>query len=261
MEMEPMLDYTGKTVIVTGARSGIGKATAIAFAKRGANVVVSGRRPCDETEAIIKENGLGTSKFIKCDVSNEEEVKNLIAETVDTFGQLNVAVNNAGTNIGTVDFIDQTTDDYNMIMNVDARGIFFCMKYEIIEMLKEIEAGTIPFANIVNVSSVAGLIADPGMAPYIGAKHAVSGLTRAAGIEYAAKGIRINAIAPGFTASEQTQHWIDNPEMCALVASYNYQNRIADPSEIANVALFLGSDLCSFMGGAIVPVDAGQTAH
>ena len=122
-------------------------------------------------------------------------------------------------------------------------------------------AAGLSHANIVNVSSVAGLIADPGMAPYIGAKHAVSGLTRAAGIEYAAKGIRINAIAPGFTASEQTQHWIDNPEMCALVASYNYQNRIADPSEIANVALFLGSDLCSFMGGAIVPVDAGQTAH
>ena len=252
--MEQLLDYTGKVVLVTGARSGIGKATAIAFAKRGAKVVVAGRRPCDETEAAINEAG-GESTFVKCDVSNEEEVKNLIAKTVEIYGKLDVAVNNAGTLPPTIDLVDQTAEDYNKVFDVDARGVFFCMKYEIPELLKQ-GGGA-----IANIASVAGLVADPGMAPYVGAKHAVSGLTKAAGIEYASKGIRINAIAPGFVASEMTQGWMDDPEMKALVAGYNFQNRIADPSEIANVALFLGSDLASFMGGAVVAVDAGQTAH
>lgn len=252
--MEQLLDYTGKVVLVTGARSGIGKATALAFAKRGAKVVVAGRRPCDETEAAIKEAG-GESTFVKCDVSSEEEVKNLIAKTVEIYGKLDVAVNNAGTLPPTIDLVDQTAEDYNKVFDVDARGVFFCMKYEIPEMLKQ-GGGA-----IVNIASVAGLMADPGMAPYVGAKHAVSGLTKAAGIEYASRGIRINAIAPGFVASEMTQGWMDDPEMKALVASYNFQNRIADPSEIANVALFLGSDMASFVGGAVWAVDAGQTAH
>lgn len=252
--MEQLLDYTGKVVLVTGARSGIGKATAIAFAKRGAKVVVAGRRPCDETQAAIKEAG-GTSTFIAVDVAKEDQVKNLVEKTVETYGRLDVAVNNAGTLPPTKDLVDQTTEDYNRVFDVDARGVFLCMKYEIPQMLEQ-GGGA-----IVNIASVAGLVADPGMAPYVGAKHAVSGLTKAAGIEYASKGIRINGIAPGFVASEMTQGWMDDPEMKALVASYNWQNRIADPEEIANVALFLGSDMASFMGAAIVAVDAGQTAH
>ena len=252
--MEQLLDYTGKVVLVTGARSGIGKATAIAFAKRGAKVVVAGRRPCNETGAAIKEAG-GESTFVSVDVSNEEEVKNLIAKAVEIYGRLDVAVNNAGTLPPTVDLIEQTAEDYNHVFDVDARGVFFCMKYEIPELLK-VGGGA-----IVNIASVAGLVADPGMTPYVGAKHAVSGMTKAAGIEYASKGIRINAIAPGFVASEMTQGWMDDPEMKALVSGYNFQNRIADPAEIANVALFLGSDMASFMGGAVVAVDAGQTAH
>lgn len=252
--MENLLDFSGKVVLVTGARSGIGKATAIAFAKRGAKVVVAGRRPCDETQAAIAEAG-GESTFIAVDVAEEAQVKNLIEQTVATYGKLDVAVNNAGTLPPTIDLVDQTLEDYNRVFDVDARGVFLAMKYEIPEMLK-VGGGA-----IVNIASVAGLVADPGMAPYVGAKHAVSGLTKAAGIEYASKGIRVNGIAPGFVASEMTQGWMDDPEMKALVASYNWQNRIADPSEIANVALFLASDLASFMGGAVVAVDAGQTAH
>lgn len=252
--MENLLDYTGKVVLVTGARSGIGKATAIAFAKQGAKVVVAGRRPCDETQAAIAEFG-GESTFVAVDVAKEEDVKNLIEKTIETYGKLDVAVNNAGTLPPTIDLVDQTTEDYDRVFDVDARGVFLSMKYEIPEMLKN-GGGA-----IINIASVAGLVADPGMAPYVGAKHAVSGLTKAAGIEYASKGIRINGIAPGFVASEMTQGWMDDPEMKALVSSYNWQNRIADPSEIANVALFLGSDLASFMGAAVVPVDAGQTAH
>lgn len=252
--MEQLLDYTGKVVLVTGARSGIGKATAIAFAKRGAKVVVAGRRPCVETQAAIEAAG-GESTFIAVDVAEAEQVENLIAKTIETYGRLDVAVNNAGTLPPTKDLIDQSLEDYDRVFDVDARGVFLCMKYEIAEMLKT-GGGA-----IVNIASVAGLVADPGMAPYVGAKHAVSGLTKAAGIEYASKGIRINGIAPGFVASEMTQGWMDDPVMKETVAGYNWQNRIAEPEEIANVALFLGSGLASFMGAAIVAVDAGQTAH
>jgi len=258
--MENLLDFTGKVAIVTGSRSGIGKATAILYAQQGAKVVLAGRREMPETQAAIEAVG-GESIYVKTDVMDEESVANLVKTAVDTYGRLDVAVNNAGTNSGTIDLVDYPTEDYNRINNVDARGVFFSMKYEIAAMLDLIEKGVQEAGNIVNISSVAGLIADPGMSPYVAAKHACTGLTKAAAIEYAERKIRINGIAPGFTASEMTQFWIDNPEMCELVASYNFQKRIADPKEIGYVALFLGSDMASFMGGAIIPVDAGQVAH
>ncbi len=252
--MEQLLDFTSKVVIVVGARSGIGKATALAFAKRGAKVVVSGRRPCDETQKLIAEAG-GESTFVKCDVAVEEEVKNLVEKTVETYGRLDVAINCAGSLPPTRDLVDQTVEDFDKTMAIDVRGIFLGMKYQIPEMLK-VGGGA-----IVNIASVAGLVADPGMSPYVTAKHAVVGLTRAAGIEYAGRNIRINGIAPGFVGTEMTAGWMDDPKMKALVSSYNFQNRIADPSEIANVCLFLGSELASFVSGAIWAVDAGQTAH
>lgn len=251
---EELLNYEGKVVLVTGARSGIGKATAVAFAKQGAKVVCSGRRPCVETEAAIAEFG-GESTFIAVDVADEESMKNLVAKTIEKYGRLDVAVNNAGSLPPTKDLHEQTVEDFDHTMAVDVRGVFLGMKYQIPPMLEQ-GGGA-----IINIASVAGLVADPGMSPYVAAKHAVSGLTRAAGIEYASKGIRINGICPGFVASEMTQGWMDDPEMAALVSSYNWQNRIADPAEIANVCLFLGSPLASFMGAAMVAVDAGQTAH
>lgn len=252
--MKNLLDFTGKTVLVSGARSGIGKAIAIAFAEQGAKVVLSGRRPCPETAAAIAEVG-GECTYIKCDVSIEEEMKNLVAQTVATYGSLDVAVNNAGYNSPTRDLVDQTTEDYERVMDIDAKGVFFAMKYEIQEMLK---AGK---GSIVNIASVAGLNADPGMVPYVGAKHAVVGMTKAAGIEYGARGIRVNGLAPGFVATEMTEPWLADPEMTELVKSYNFQHRIADPSEIAGPTLFLASDLASFMSGEIISVDAGQNAH
>lgn len=255
MAKKDLLDFTGKTVIVTGARSGIGRATAIAFGEHGANVVCAGRRPCDDTVAAIKAAG-GEATFVKCDVASEDDVRNLVAKTVETYGGLDAAVNNAGSLPPTCDLVDQTTEDFEHTMRVDVEGVFFCLKYEIREMLKNADGGT-----IVNLASVAGLVADPGMAPYVAAKHAVVGLTRAAGIEYAEKNIRVNGIAPGFVASEMTQGWMDDPEMKATVANYNWQHRIAEPEEIANVALFLASPMSSFMGGTIVSVDAGQASH
>jgi NAD(P)-dependent dehydrogenase (short-subunit alcohol dehydrogenase family) len=250
-----LLDFTDKVVIVTGARSGIGKATAIAFGEHGAKVVCSGRRPCDETVAAIESAG-GEAVFIKCDVGNEDEVKGLVAGTVDKFGGLDIAVNNAGSLPPTRDLVDQTSEDFEHTMKVDVEGVFLCLKYEIRQMLGNKDGGA-----IVNLASVAGLVADPGMAPYVAAKHAVVGLTKAAGIEYASRNIRVNGIAPGFVASEMTQGWMDDPEMKAMVANYNWQHRIADPEEIANVALFLASPMSSFMGGTVVSVDAGQASH
>ncbi len=252
--MAGMCNYEGKVVIVTGARSGIGAATAKKFASLGAQVVCAGRRPCTDTIEAIKAAG-GEAITIKCDVSVAEDVQNLVNKTVETYGKLDVLVNNAGSLPPTQDLVDQSVEDFDHTMAVDVKGVFLGMKYGIPEILK---AGG---GAVVNVCSVAGLVADPGMAPYVAAKHAVVGLTKAAGIEYAGKGVRVNGVAPGFVSTEMTQGWMDDPEMKALVSSYNWQNRIADPSEIASVVAFLASEEASFMGGAVVPVDAGQTAH
>lgn len=253
--MKQLLDFTGKVVLVTGARSGIGQAVAIAFAEQGAKVVLSGRRPCSDTEVAIQNAG-GEAVYVQCDVSNENDIRHLIEQTIEIYGRLDIAVNNAGTLPPTADLTEQTTADFNHTFDVDARGVFLCMKHEIAQMLKNENGGA-----IINIASVAGLIADPGMTPYVGAKHAVTGLTKAAAIEYADRNIRINAIAPGFVRTEITAGWMDDPEMLALVKSYNSQHRFAEPEEIANVALFLGSDMASFMNGSIVVADAGQTAH
>jgi NAD(P)-dependent dehydrogenase (short-subunit alcohol dehydrogenase family) len=252
--MKQLLSFEDKVVIVTGARSGIGKAIAIAFGEQGAKVVCAGRRACDDTVAAITAAG-GTAITITADVSSDEDVKNLIAKTVATYGRLDVLVNNAGSLPPTKPLAEQTVEDFDHTMAVDVRGVFLGMKYAIPE-LEKVGGGA-----IVNIASVAGLVADPGMAPYVAAKHAVVGITKAAGIEYGASNIRINGIAPGFVASEMTQGWMDDPEMKALVTSYNFQHRIADPSEIAGVALFLASPMAGFMSGTIVTVDAGQTSH
>jgi NAD(P)-dependent dehydrogenase (short-subunit alcohol dehydrogenase family) len=252
--MKQLLSFENKVVIVTGARSGIGKAIALAFGEQGAKVVCAGRRACDDTVAAIKAAG-GEAITVPTDVASEEGVKNLIAQTVAAYGRLDVLVNNAGSLPPTKPLTEQTVEDFDHTMNVDVKGIFLGMKYAIPEMKKVGEGA------IINIASVAGLVADPCMAPYVAAKHAVVGITKAAGIEYADQNIRINGIAPGFVATEMTQNWMDDPEMKALVTSYNFQHRIADPSEIAGVALFLASPMAKFMSGTIVTVDAGQTSH
>ena len=254
--MKQYLDFTDKVVLVTGARSGIGAACAIAFAGQGAKVVVCGRRPCDDTVAAIEAEG-GQAEFIKCDVSVEAEVEALVAAIMAKYGRLDVAVNNAGVNSEKHPIDQQNMANFDRVFAADARGLYMCMMHEARAMLEAEPAK----GAIVNVSSVAGLIADPNMSPYVAAKHAVVGMTKAAGIELAAKGVRVNCICPGFVATEMTQAWTSNPELMERIAGFNMQKRAADPAEIAAVALFLGSDMASFMNGAVIPVDAGQTAH
>ena len=250
-----LLDYTGQVVLITGGRSGIGQATAVAFAKQGAKVVVAGRSHADETLARIKEAG-GEGIFIKCDVSVEADVKNLIDAIMEKYGRLDVAFNNSGLLPVTTDLVNQTEKDFQTIIDVDLKGVFLCMKYQIPVMLKQENGGA-----IINNGSVVSIAADPGMAPYVAAKHGVLGLTRAAGIEYIKQNVRINLIAPGFTATEMTAGWLADPEFVEVVKSFNFVNRWAEPEEIAGIVLFLGSKMASFMGGAVIALDGGQTAH
>lgn len=247
-------DFTGKVALVTGGRSGMGQAAAVAFARNGAKVVVNGRTAADETLLRIKELG-GEATFVRGDVSSPEDVQALVTAVVDTYGRLDIAFNNAGVVPATAPLTEQSVEEFDRVIGADLRGVFLCMQAEIPAMLAS--GG----GSIINNGSVVSLVADPGMAPYVAAKHGVAGLTKAAALEYAKQGIRINAIAPAFVATEMTQFWLDDPEMAELVKSFNAQGRVATPDEITGLVMLLASDMGSFMTGGIYPLDAGQTAH
>lgn len=251
---EQLLDFTGKVLALTGGGSGIGQATAVAFARQGAKVAIAGRSNADETLRRIEEAG-GEAIFVRTDVSVSADVRNFIKATIDTYGRLDIAFNNAGLLPPTADLADQTEEDFDKIMAVDVRGVFLCMKYQIPEMLK-VGGGA-----IINCGSIVSLVADPGMSPYATAKHAVAGMTKAAALEYAARNIRVNTICPGLTETGMTKGWLADPEMRELVKSYNAAHRIASPDEIAGIVLFLASPMASFITGGVYPVDGGQSAH
>ncbi|MDR3670423.1 MAG: glucose 1-dehydrogenase [Holophaga sp.] len=251
---EQLLDFTGKVVLVTGGGSGIGQATALAFARQGAKVVVAGRSNADETLDRIKKAG-GEAVFVRTDVSSSAEVQNLVKKAVATYGRLDIAFNNAGLPPIQVDLAESTEEDFDRVIGTDLKGVYLCMKYEIPEMLK---AGQ---GSIINCGSVASLVADPRMSSYVAAKHGVAGLTKAAAIEYARRDIRVNCIGPAFTESKMTQDWLADPKMTELVKSFNAANRIASSAEIAGIVLFLASPMASFITGTVIPVDAGQSAH
>lgn len=247
-------DFTDKVVLVTGGRSGIGQEAAVAFARNGAKVVVNGRTAADETLRRIKEIG-GEAVFVRGDVGSPEDVQHLVRTTVDTYGRLDVAFNNAGLLPVNAPLHEQTVEDFDRIIGADLRGVFLCMKYEIPELLA---AGG---GSIINTGSVVSLVADPGMAPYAAAKHGVAGLSKGAALEYAKQNIRINVIAPAFVATGMTQVWLDDPVMAELVKSFNAQGRVATPDEIVGLVLLLASPMSSFITGSVISIDGGQTAH
>ncbi|MCL2781947.1 MAG: SDR family oxidoreductase [Actinomycetia bacterium] len=247
-------DFTGKVALVTGGRSGIGQATAVAFARNGAKVVVNGRTNADETMEQIKEIG-GEAIFVPGDVSKLEDVQNLINTTVETYGRLDIAFNNAGLLPVTAPLVEQTVEDFDKIIAVDLRGVFLCMKYQIPEMLK------VGGGSIINCGSVVSTVADPGMAPYAAAKHGVAGLTKGAALEYAKAGIRANVVCPAFTETGMTSVWLADPEFTEVVKSFNAQGRVATPDEITWFVMLLASDWGSFMTGGVYAMDGGQTAH
>jgi NAD(P)-dependent dehydrogenase (short-subunit alcohol dehydrogenase family) len=248
-------NFAGKVILVTGGSSGIGRATSILFARHGAKVVIGDINAADEEtiEAIKSEKGEAT--FIQTDVRNAEEVKNLIVTAVKTYGGLNCAFNNAGILPPMAMLADTEESTFDQTFDVDVKGVFLAMKYEIQQMLKT--GGGV----IVNNASIAGLIAERGLSAYVAAKHAVIGLSKAAAIEYAAQGIRINAIAAGLVQTPMTKHWEDDPETRQFFIVNTPIGRFAQPDEIANMVLFLCSDLASFAAGQTFVVDGGYTAR
>jgi NAD(P)-dependent dehydrogenase (short-subunit alcohol dehydrogenase family) len=251
----PSFNFAGKVALVTGGSSGIGKATSLLFAQHGAKVVIGDNNPAGvETVEMIKREQ-GDAIFVKTDVRDEGDVKNLIATAVKTYGGLHCAFNNAGVLPPTVTLVEMDESVFENTVAVDLKGVFLCMKHEIAHMLQS-GGGT-----IVNNASIAGLIGEPGISAYIAAKHGVVGLSKAAAVEYANKGIRINALAPGLVNTAMTKAWFDDPDMSAHFIANTPIGRVSQPAEIAGMVLFLCSDFASFAVGQTFVIDGGYTTH
>ena len=252
-----MKSFQGKIALITGGSSGIGRATAIAFAREGAKVVVAGRREEEGKETIrLIEKAGSEGIFVKTDVTKEPEVKALIDKAVATFGRIDCAFNNAGV-LGTVaPLAQQKLEDYEFIMDVNVKGVVFCMKHEIAHMLKN-GGGA-----IVNNSSVGGLVGFPGVAIYVASKHAVLGLTKTAALEVAKSGIRINAVSPAAIQTDMADLAMNSSGLTKeQFAAMHPVGRMGTPEEIASAVLYLCSDSASFITGQSLTVDGGYTAQ
>lgn len=245
-----MEDIKNKTALVTGAGSGIGKAVAELYAKLGAKVVVSDVNEAHGQEVVsqIKSAG-GEAVFIKADVSDAAACEALIAGTVKQYGSLDIACNNAGIG-GEASFIaDMSIEGWNKVIAVNLNSVFYCMKYELQQMLKQGKGA------IVNMASILGQVGFATASGYVAAKHGVVGLTKNAAIEYAAKGIRTNAVGPAFINTPL----LDNMDAAAkqMLVSLHPIDRLGEANEVAELVAWLSSDKASFVNGSYYPVDGG----
>jgi NAD(P)-dependent dehydrogenase (short-subunit alcohol dehydrogenase family) len=256
-------DFVGKVALVTGGASGMGRAAALAFAREGARVVIStdsNIQGGQETVRLI-ENAGGEAIFVKCDVAKATDVEAMVDKAIEAYGALDYAFNNAGVGpdgdrMPVVSVADCPEEIWDRTLNINLKGVFLCMKYEIRQMLKQQAAA------IVNNSSLGALKAVPGFAAYDASKSGLIGLTKAAALEYAESGIRINVLCPGPTDGTRLMDNLTrfHPEERAQINSEIPMKRLAQPDEMANVVLWLCSDAASFVTGSSIFVDGGMSA-
>ena len=247
--------FAGKVAFVTGAANGIGRAAALAFAREGASVVVAdvSEQNNQATARMIQELG-GHALAVRCDVSRAEDVKRALNATIETFGRLDFAFNNAGIEYTIKPAADVTEEEWDRIIDIDLRGVFLCMKYEIPLILKQ-GGGA-----IVNTSSGAGVRGFKGGAAYVAAKHAVIGLTKSVALDYASSNIRINAVCPGIIDTPMMDRFSGGTaEGRQAVIAQEPVGRMGNPEEIAATVVWLCSDAASFVVGHAMVVDGGQT--
>ena len=243
----------GKVIFVTGASSGIGEASAKLFAKEGATVVVGARRK-DRLDALVTElEAQGhTAAAVDCDVSNEESVEKAIKFTIEKFGKLDGALNNAGIIIPPKPLHETAAEDFDRLYATNTRGVFLCMKHEVAAMLST--GG----GSIVNISSVAGVIGNPGSSAFASSKFSLTGMTKCAALDYAQKGIRVNIVAPGATRSEGFVNHVGDRE--AEMAKFAPMNYISDPEDVGRMALFLMTEESRWTTGTVMTSDGGKSA-
>jgi len=248
--------FVDRSVLVTGAGSGIGRATAQLFAAEGARVAAVDQNEADaeKTVALIKDAG-GDALAIAADVSSEADCRGMVERTVAAYGKLNIAFNNAGVGASGFAVADEEEIAFSRLIEVNLKGVFLSMKYEIPAMLA---AGG---GAIVNTASVAGLVGERGIGAYAASKHGVVGLTRTAALDYIGRGIRINAVCPGATRTRILADWFQDPKVEQFILSRHPIGRIAEPEEIGRAVLFLASDDASFVVGQALAVDGGLTAQ
>jgi NAD(P)-dependent dehydrogenase (short-subunit alcohol dehydrogenase family) len=243
-------------VLITGALTGIGRATAIAFAQEGARIVVSGRREEEGRNLETELRKLGAeAEFIRSDVRYEDDVRNLVDQTVKRFGRLDAAVNNAGTEGKPGPVVEQSPESYAATFDTNVLGILLSMKHELRVMLPQ---GS---GSIINVSSTYGRAGAPGASVYVASKHAVEGLTKAAALEVAESGVRVNVVAPGPIETGMINRFTGTAEVKKELISRVPVKRIGRPEEIAQTILFLASEKAPFITGASIAVDGGKLAR
>jgi NAD(P)-dependent dehydrogenase (short-subunit alcohol dehydrogenase family) len=247
---------SNQVVLISGALTGIGRGAAAAFAKAGADVVISGRHADEGQKLAAALRSFGAeAEFVQADVRRESDVQKLIDHTMSRFGRLDAAVNNAGTEGKPGPLTDQTAESYAATFDTNVLGTLLSIKHELRAMLPQ------GHGSIINVSSTYGRSGAPGAALYVGSKHAVEGFTKAAALEFAETGIRINVVAPGPIETGMLNRFTGTPENKADLISRVPMKRIGQPEEIAEAILFLASDKASFITGASLAVDGGKLAR
>ncbi len=255
--MNPTYDFRGQVALVTGAAAGMGLATARAFARSGASVVLADRdggRVAKEAAKIVAEGGVAIG--VACDVSNEAQVAALIERTVTEYGRLDMAFNNAGVMAKLAPTAEATNEEFDRVIGINLRGVWSCMKYELQQMQRQGSGA------IVNNASVGALTGNPGIGAYIASKHGVVGLTRTAGLEYAKKGIRVNAVNPGTIDTQIARDVVGGSEQAfAELEKGAPIGRAGRPEEIAAAVLWLCSPAASYVLGEALTVDGGLTVQ